>query len=128
MNWYFRRGIVLNGILAALIYAALFLLDAPVIRIFNRDADLVRTACEALPIFSLSFLPMALNLIYTAFFFSTKQTRRADLLAVSRGVVLKALLIFCIPLLFGVDFIWIAPFAAEMLTLILAVFLRRKAE
>ena len=63
---------------------------------------------------------MALNLIYTAFLYSTKRTLQADAVSFSRGVVLKAAAIFCLPVLLGGDAIWLAPLAAEMLTLLLA--------
>lgn len=128
MDWYFRRGIVINFILSVLIYFGLFFFDVPVIRIFNRETDLVQTATAALPVFSLSFIPMALNLIFTAFLFSTKRTGAADAIAISRGIVMKALAIFCIPTLFGSGAIWIAPFIAEMITLLLAVVLSKTSK
>lgn len=128
MGWYFRSGIMINIILSILIYIGLFFFDVPVIRIFNKDADLVQTATAALPIFSLSFIPMALNLIFTAFLFSTKRTGAADVIAISRGIVVKALSIFCIPILFGSNAIWIAPFVAETATLVLAVVLSRTSK
>jgi len=121
MGWYFRCGIIINSILSVLIYGVLFFFDKPVICIFNRNAELVQTASAVLPLFSLSFIPMALNLIYTAFLFSTKRTSTANAIAVSRGIIVKALAIFCIPMLFGSDAIWIAPLAAEMVTLVFAV-------
>jgi Na+-driven multidrug efflux pump len=96
-----------------------------VIQIFNRDPELVQNASAALPLFALSFIPMALNLIYTAFLYSTKRTLQADAISLSRGVVLKATAIFCIPVLLGIDVIWLAPFAAELLTLVLALALTR---
>lgn len=58
---------------------------------------------------------------YTAFLYSTKRTLQADAISFSRGVVLKAAAIFCLPVLFGVEIIWFAPFAAELLTFILAL-------
>lgn len=54
------------------------------------------------------------------------QTASADLIAVSRGIVLKALAIFTLPMIFGVSAIWIAPFAAEAITLLPAFWLCRK--
>ena len=121
MGRYFHWGIRINFVLSVAIYGGLLFFDRPVIRIFNRDTALVELASAALPLFSLSFLPMALNLIYTAFLFSTKRTGAADLIAVSRGIVTKALSIFCIPILLGSSSIWIAPLAAELITLVLAV-------
>lgn len=120
MDWLFRRGMLIGGILSVLIWGVLFRFDVPVIRIFNRDAALVEMASAALPLFSLSFLPMSLNLIYTAFFFSTKRTLAADIIAVSRGIAVKALAIFCIPAVLGSSAVWLAPFAAEAVTLVIA--------
>lgn len=125
MNLYFRWGIRINAILSVVIYGLLFLFAEPVIQIFNRDPELVQNASAALSLFGLSFIPMALNLIYTAFLYSTKRTLQADAISLSRGVVLKAAAIFCMPVLFGIDVIWLAPFVAELLTLVLALALSR---
>lgn len=125
INLYFRWGIRINAILSVVIYGLLFLFAEPAIRIFNRDPELVQNASAALPLFGLSFIPMALNLIYTAFLYSTKRTLQADAISLSRGVALKAAAIFCIPVLLGIDVIWLAPFAAELLTLVLALALTR---
>lgn len=128
MRWYFRSGIIINSILSVLIYGVLFFFDKPVICIFNRDAELVQTASAVLPLFSLSFIPMSLNLIYTAFLFSTKRTGAADVIAISRGIVVKALAIFCISVIFGSNAIWMAPFIAETLTLVLAIRLNKTTD
>ena len=120
MNEYFRWGRRINVILSSAIYGLLLFFMESVIRIFNQDPELVQNASTALPLFSLSFIPMALNLIYTAFLYSTKRTLQADVISLSRGVVLKAAAIFCLPVLLGGDAIWLAPLAAEILTLLLA--------
>ncbi len=125
MKFYFRSGILINAVLSVFIYIFLILFDLPVIRIFNRDPALVQTASAALPLFSLSFLPMALNLIYTAFLFSTKRTGAANAIALCRGIFLKTAAIFFLPLLFGTDAVWIAPFFAELITLVLSVILSK---
>lgn len=125
IGWYFRCGVIINSILSVFIYGILFVFDTPVIRIFNQDTELVQTASAALPLFSLSFIPMAINLIYTAYLFSTKRTGAADMIAISRGIVVKALAIFAIPMLFGVNAIWVAPLVAEIVTLILAIWLNK---
>lgn len=125
--WYFRRGLAVNAALSALILAALRLFDVPVIRVFNREPALVAEASAALPLFALSFLPMALNLVFTAYFFSTKRTGAANAIALSRGIVLKALMIFALPALLGVQAIWLAPFVSELLTLLAAAALQKAA-
>ena len=126
LRFCLRRGLAIDLALAVLIWGALFAFDRPVIQIFNRDPALVEAASAALPVFALSFIPMALNLIYTAFLFSTKRTAQADCIALSRGVAVKALAIFALPALFGEAAVWAAPLAAEAATLFLAVGLERR--
>lgn len=128
MNWYFRSGIIINTILSIVIYSVLFFFDAPMIRIFNKEPELVQTAMAALPLFALSFVPMAYNLIYTAFLFSTKRTGLSNVIAISRGIVLKALAIFLIPSFAGTEAIWIAPFVAESITLLIAIVLKKTSK
>ncbi len=128
MNRYFRSGLIINIVLSVLVYGGLFFFDVPVIRIFNKEPELIGAASAALPLFALLFIPMALNLIYTAYFFATKRTGTADVVAVSRGVAVKALMIFCLPLIFGTEAIWIAPFVTESLTLAAAIVLSRTSK
>ena len=116
---------IINLILSVLIYVGLFFFNEPVIRIFNRESDLVAAASKALSFFNLSFIPMALNLIYTSMMFSTKRTLQANAIAVCRGIIVKEAAVFCIPLFFGSEVIWLAPLVAETITLVLAFILSK---
>lgn len=128
INYFFRCGLLINALLSIFIFAGLFVFDEAVIRIFNQDAELIKTAAKALPVFSLSFIPMALNLIYTSLLYSTKRTKQSNVIAISRGIVIKAAAICVIPMLFGSEMIWFAPFIAEILTLIIAVLITKKTK
>ena len=128
MNWFLRCGITINIILSMVIFGILFAFDEPIIFIFNQDNNLVQTAASALPMFSLSFIPMGVNLIYTAFMFSTKRTTQANAIAICRGIVIKSIAIFGIPLLFGSNLIWIAPLIAEVFTLAISLVLSKQTQ
>ena len=128
INDYFRFGIAINLVLSVLVSAGLILFNEPAIRIFSQDIELIKAASKALPVFALSFIPMALNLIYTSLLYSTKRTRQSDIIAICRGIVIKAIAIFCIPILLGTKTIWAAPFVAEMITFAIAVVLTRKTK
>ena len=123
MHFYFRCGMIINFSLSVFIFAILASFDKETIRIFNQDRELIIIAAKALPIFALSFIPMSLNLIFTSFLYSTKSTKQSDIIAICRGIVIKAIAIFSIPIISGNTVIWTAPLVAETLTLILAVFL-----
>ena len=49
----------------------------------------------------------------------------ASAIAVSRGIALKALMIFCLPLIFGAEAIWLAPLVTEVVTLIATVLIAK---
>lgn len=116
-----KAGMKINLVSAAAIYVLLFLFRIPVVRLFGSDPELVEMASQALPVFAVSFLFMAGNLIYTAYFYSTKQTGKADVIALSRGVVVKALAIFLIPVILGEGAVWCSAAAAECVTLVLCL-------
>ena len=128
INDYFRFGMAINLVLSVLVSAGLILFDEPAIRIFSQDMELINAASKALPVFSLSFIPMALNLVYTSLLYSTKRTKQSDIIAICRGIVIKAIAIFCIPIIFGNNTIWAAPLVAEMITFAIAVILTKKTK
>ena len=128
INDYFRFGMAINLMLSVLVSAVLILFDEPAIRIFSQDMELINAASKALPVFALSFIPMALNLVYTSLLYSTKRTKQSDIIAICRGIILKAIAIFCIPIIFGSNTIWAAPLVAEMITFAIAVVLTRKTK
>lgn len=86
MAWYLRSGLVINAVLSVLIYGALFLFDVPVIRIFNQEPALIREASAALPLFALSFVPMALNLVYTVYFLNEAAFRDGNWAVLPRSI------------------------------------------
>lgn len=121
-------GLWINLALSTAIYGLLYIFAVPVVSIFNQEAELVQAASKELPVFALSFIPMALSLIYTAYLFSTKRTLQANLVAGSRTFV-KAILIFAFPLWLGNSgAVWYAPMAAETISLLLALVLVKKSK
>lgn len=121
LEGYFKTGIKINVIASAVIYGVLYVLRTPVVRLFNSDPVLVEMASRALPAFAFSFLFMSVNLIFTAYFYSTKQTVKSDVIAASRGIVVKALAVFLIPAVLGDGYVWRSAAAAEAVTLVLAL-------
>lgn len=88
-------------------------------RLFNSEPELVEMASGALPIFAISFVLMAVNLIFTAYYYSTKQTWKSNIIAVSRGILVKAAAIFLVPVLLGETWVWASAAAAEGITLVI---------
>ena len=121
LRGYFAAGMKINEVCAVVIYALLVVFRVPAVQLFNSDPTLVAMASGALPVFAFSFLFMAVNLIYTAYFYSTKQTIKSDVIAVSRGIVIKALAILAVPAVCGSAFVWHAVVLAEGVTLVISL-------
>jgi putative MATE family efflux protein len=121
LKQYLHTGLKINIIGSVVIYAVLFLFRVPAVAIFNSDPALIEMASAALPVFALSFPFMAVNFIYTAYFYSTKRTGRANMIAISRGVVVKILAIFLVPVIFGSASVWWAVVVAEAITMLFAL-------
>ena len=121
LRGYLAAGMKINEVCAVVIYALLVVFRVPAVQLFNSDPTLVAMASGALPVFAFSFLFMAVNLIYTAYFYSTKQTIKSDVIAVSRGIVIKALAILAVPAVCGSAFVWHAVVLAEGVTLVISL-------
>ena len=125
LKQYLNSGIKINLAASVVMVVFLIIFNRQAVEIFTKDAGLINMASGALPVFSVSFVFMALNLIYTAYFYSTKETLKSDIIAINRGVVLKALLIFAVPYIFGVRYIWHAVLLAEIITFGICLFMEK---
>lgn len=121
LRWYLRTALWINTLASVIIVVLLTVFARQAIMIFNREPALVESGAKALPVFALSFVPMSINLIIAGYFFSIQRTMQANVISMSRGIVLKAIAIFAVPLLFGKSVIWLSPLVAELLTGVLAV-------
>ena len=126
LKQYFNSGIKINFVTSIVIVLLLIVFKAQSVSIFTKDSGLIEMTANALPIFVLSFIFMALNLIYTAYFYSTKQTLKSDIVAINRGVILKVLLILSIPQIFGIAYIWHSVLFAEILTFLICLICKRQ--
>lgn len=116
LRYYFRATFIINLAASVVIVLLLTIFSKQAIMIFNSEPELVASGSKALPVFAVSFIPMAVNLIIAGYFFSVQRTFQANLISMSRGVVLKAIAIFAVPMLFGQSVIWFSPLVAEMVT------------
>lgn len=126
LKGYFTVGMKINIAASIVIFTVLTVFRVPAVRLFNSDPALMEMASAALPVFALSFIFMGVNLIFTAYFYSTKQSMKSDLVAISRGIVVKALAIVLLPAVFGNRLIWVAAAAAEAITLIVCLVLQKR--
>lgn len=75
-----------------------------------------------LRVYALSFVPLVLNTFATCYLQSVDYSKSADLISLSRGLILNALFLYLFPAIMGGNGIWWAIFAAETLTAVLSSF------
>jgi putative MATE family efflux protein len=128
LRYYFRAGLIINLISSCVIYAVFVIFGKYICSLFNSDTLLIQTAAAALPEFGWAFLLVALNLITSSYFYSTKRTVQAVVLALCRCVAFNSLVILLLPAVFGKGIIWYTAGIAELLSFIVAVALLKYSE
>jgi len=111
-----RKSLTLLSIGAAAMTAAAVLLSGPLAAIFTSyDAALYAMTKRGFAIYSLSFLAMWLGIYGSSFFTALNNGLVSAILSVLRTLVFQAAAILILPMLWGLDGVWLAIVAAEAL-------------
>lgn len=121
------------GELAACVAGVLFvgvgmLFPAMVTEAFVKPAnEILGMSVPAVRIYFLSFLPMGFNILFSTWFQSVLNPGKALFICLMRGLILSSVLVFLLPMAFGVIGIWTVMPVSEFLTLgICLVLLKEK--
>lgn len=113
-----------------IVLTALAVLTAqPLAKIFvGYDADLTALTRRALCLYSLSFLAMGFNIFGSAFFTALGNGVVSAAISFLRTLLFQVAAVLVLPLFLGIDGIWLAIVAAELLALVVTVmfFVRKK--
>lgn len=90
--------------------------------------EILSIAPRIIRIYFLSFLPMGINIQATYYLQAVMKTYLSNLLALLRGLVFSGILVYLLPLLWGVDGIWWAMALAEFMVVILSVICLRMVD
>ena len=123
-KYFYHTGLLLNTILALIIYVLMFFFGEPVIRFFNSDPTLVNIGYDCIKIYGLSFIFTAINIVIISYYTAKKQTGSALLLSTIRCLIFIPLCVFITPLIFGEKAVWIGISVAELFNLLLAVVIK----
>lgn len=128
LKYYFRCGIRINLITSILIYVLVSLFGRYICALFNPDTMLADIAAGALPRFAWSFVFIALNLMISAYLYSTKRTTQAVIIAAFRCIILNTVCILLLSALFGGKIVWFTPGIAEAIGFVIAFALWKYSE
>jgi len=121
VNYFFKMGIAANVLLSFVVYIILLAFGPYIIGIFNSNTELITIAHEAIKTYGISFILAAVNIVCVTYFLSTKNTKKAMVIAITRGFILNSVFILVAPILFGTKSIWISIVISELVTMIIAI-------
>ncbi len=118
----FRKSLVIISIAAITMTVLAELFARPLSGLFvGYDAQLLEMTYSAFRLYALSFLVAGFNIFGSAFFTALNNGVLSAAISFLRTLVLQIAAIMLLPLLFGINGIWIALTVAEALTLIVTI-------
>lgn len=115
----FRKSVTLMGATGVILTALAELLTVPLVTIFaSYDADLFAMTCHGFRLYSLSFAVMGINVWGSAFFTALGNGVISATISFLRTLVFQIAVVLILPILLGIDGIWLAIVVAELFALI----------
>ncbi len=104
-----------------------FLYPKTLINIFVTPTDeIIEIAVVAIRIYFVAFLVMGANMVLGGYFQAIEMPKVAITISLLRGFLLVAILVYILPIIFGVNGIWLSVPATEFITLAFAIFISKK--
>lgn len=117
-----KKSLVFTTAVAVVMTAASEVLAKPLAELFvGYDKALCDMTGRGLAVYSLSFLICEYNIFGSAFFTGLNNGKISAFLSFLRTLVFQVAAVFVLPVIMGIDGIWLAVVAAEGLTLVLTV-------
>lgn len=119
----YRKSLILVGIGSVLLTIVGIVFSGPIAKFFvGYDPVLLEMSGRAFALYAVSFLICGFNIFGSAFFTALNNGALSAAISFARTFLFQALAIIVLPLFLGLDGIWLAVVAAEMMALALAVF------
>lgn len=119
----FKKSVIIICITNAAMAASAELLAKPLVKLFvGYEPELFDLTVRGMRIYSVAFLIMGFNIFASAFFTALNNGAISAILSVSRTLVLQIIMIYLLPVLFGIDGLWAVVIAVEGIGMVLTVF------
>jgi len=120
----YQKSIRFNIVAGILMCAAAISLAGTLAGIFvSYDAELLEMTKNGFTIYSLSFIVMGLNIYGSSFFTALGNGLVSALISFLRTLLFQIIAVLTLPLVFGLNGIWMAIVVAELLTLAVTIIL-----
>ena len=116
-----KKGLIIMSISGCVMMFLAQILAGPLANIFvGYDADLFTMTCHAFKVFSFAFILTGLNIFASAFFTALNNGGISAAISFLRTLVFQMASVLLLPLIFGLDGIWLAITVAEICACIIS--------
>lgn len=126
-----HKSLIFIGICGAALSSLAILLATPLAKFFvGYDTELWKMTAHGFRLFALSFLMGGFNIFSSAFFTALNNGVVSASISFARTLLFQSLMVLTLPLLLGIDGIWLAIGAAELLALFVtaAFFIKKRKQ
>ena len=96
--------------------------------VFGADATTTEYVAAALPQFAVGFIITAVNVMISAYLYSTERSALSTSISILRSLIINSAVILILPHMFGNGAIWFSLLVYEAIVLVIAVILLRRSE
>lgn len=114
--------------LGSIIFIIIIFFKESLVGLFvNNNKEVFDLAINGARIYAVAFLINGLNVIYSGYFTSIGKALASIIIAASRGILFIIIGVMIIPRLFGINGVWATVPCAELLTLMIVIFLYKNS-
>ena len=128
MKYYLKTGLTISAVGSILITGLSILLGKPICVLFGTDAVTTEYILKYLPQFTVGFIITAVNVMISAYLYSTERSALSTGINILRSLVINSAVILILPHIFGDGAIWFSLLVYETVVLVIAVVLLKYSE
>ena len=128
LKFYFKAGLLINFFGSILVAVLYFVFGESVCVLFGADAVTLEYTLRVIPPYSIGFVVMSLNVMISAYLYSTERSFQSTIISTLRSIVVNTAVILLIPKTFGANAIWLTFAVYEVIVLIIAITLLKQSE
>ena len=128
LKFYFKAGLSISAVGSAVITVLAILLGKQICGLFGADATTTEYVAAALPQFAVGFIITAVNVMISAYLYSTERSALSTSISILRSLIINSAVILILPHMFGNGAIWFSLLVYEAIVLVIAAILLRRSE
>lgn len=124
---FLRYTLIISGLAGVLIYSIMYKNAYKLVLIFNEEKNIQmqNVATNGIKIYFFCVFFASINIVLIMYYTAISKSKEANILSMSRGLILIIPLVYILSYFFGVNGIWISVPLAEILTIIVFVFSKK---